>query len=155
MRRRRQPAAPPEDAGVLAHGPVLLSRGPGTSAELHHLQAHARGLMLHLVLRADGVYAEAAKRQLMPRRTAAPDVASPAVAAGSQPLLHIEMDDLADQVPLQQSGAHGTDDSFEMEARFWISELPRDGRVAVAVQWPRAGLPLGGAVLDITTGAEG
>ncbi|NAZ74313.1 hypothetical protein GTQ99_02585 [Kineococcus sp. T13] len=157
MHHHWQLEPPPEDVGVLAHGRMPLSRGQGISAELHHLQAHAQGLMLHLVLRADGVYAEAAKRQLtprpmMPRRDAAPDGDGPTAAADSSPLLHIEVNDLVEQVPPQRSEAHGTNDAFEMQAQFWIGELPRDGRVAVAVQWPQAGLPLGGTVLDIAAG---
>ncbi|WP_432522815.1 hypothetical protein [Kineococcus sp. SYSU DK006] len=154
MRPAGVPAEPPHDVGTTVHGPLLLTRGPGISAELHHVQAHATGLMLHLVLRASGIHAEAAKRQLTPRRQAplAPDDRE--ADAGSQPVLHIEVNGTTHRLPPQLSNAHGDDDSLEMDAQLWIDERPSDGRVAVSAEWPRAGLPLDGAVLDISAGLQ-
>ena len=143
MSRRWVPAIPPEDTGVPVHGPLLLAQAPGIRAELDHVQAHAQpaGLMLHLKLHADGIHAEAAKRQLLegPRQALDPAGGKP---VGSQPVLRVKLNDLADQVHPKTSSTHGYEDAatgeahFAMEASYWIDELPAGGRVHLSVTWP-------------------
>ncbi|NAZ84990.1 hypothetical protein [Kineococcus indalonis] len=148
MPRRWVPATAPLDAGVLVHGPVLLSHAPGIRAELDHVRAHARpaGLVLHLRLHAEGVHAEAARREVVdgPRQPLDPDGGK---AAGSELVLRVAVGDLADQVHATTSSTRTREDSatgevrFTVEARYWIDELPADGRAHVSVAWPQAGLP--------------
>lgn len=65
MTRLRWPAQlPPDDElGAVVHGPVVLARSPGIAAGLRCVFAHPTGLHLPLVLRAEGVQAEAAGRR--------------------------------------------------------------------------------------------
>ena len=66
-RHRWAAAVPPDELGVVVHGPVLLARSPGIAAGLRCVYAHPGGLRLPLVLRAAGVQAEAAGRTTSPR----------------------------------------------------------------------------------------
>ncbi|WP_432534897.1 hypothetical protein [Kineococcus arenarius] len=149
MPRRWVPAIPPDDTGVQAHGPLLLSEAPGIRAELDHVQAHAHpaGLMLHLNLHADGVPAQAAQRQLLDQPREPLDPAGGTADLGSQPVLHVTINDLADQVHAKQRSVRTHQDKstgevrLAMHARYWIAELPADAQVRLSISWPRAGLP--------------
>ncbi|MGY1841507.1 MULTISPECIES: hypothetical protein [unclassified Modestobacter] len=88
----RWPAAPPpDDLGAVVHCPVLLARSPGIAAGLRCVFAHPGGLHLPVVVRAEGVQAEAAGRRTFPH----PD-------AEYQPwsglLVTVTVDDVADRV---------------------------------------------------------
>ncbi|WP_337063127.1 hypothetical protein [Kineococcus sp. G2] len=145
MPRRWVPAIPPDDTGVLVHGPLLLSQEPGIRAELDHVQAHGQpaGLMLHLHLH---LHAETAARHL----PAGPRVDSNSVgvgAEGSKPVLRVALNDLADQVHPKTYSTRTFEDTATGEARltmqvsYWIDELPADGRAHLSISWPQAGLP--------------
>ena len=146
VRRRWVPATAPQDAGVLVHGPLLLAQAPGVSIRLEHVRAHRDGVMLHLLLHASGVHAEAAKRQMIdkPREPLDPDGGR--ADLGSQLVLHVELNDLSDRVHHQQRGGHYSEDStgeahFTMDADYWIDELPHDGRMRLTTSWVQVGLP--------------
>jgi hypothetical protein len=101
--RHRWPAAlPPDELGVVFHGPVLLARSPGIAAGLRCVYAHPGGLRLPLVLRAADVQADAAARTTSPRFR----------------------DDAGDREPWS-----GIADDFSLEGTYWIDRLPRDGRL--------------------------
>ncbi len=102
--------------------------------------------MLHLHLRADGVHAEAAHRQTsdLPREPLDP---SGGTVPGSHPVLHVKLNDLADEVhPRQRAVRAHADEStgevrFVVDARYWIAELPEGDQVHLTFSWPQAGLP--------------
>ncbi|NYD23306.1 hypothetical protein [Kineococcus aurantiacus] len=147
MPRRWVPAIAPDDTGVPAHGPLLLSQASGIRAELDHVQAHARpaGLMLHLRLHADGPRAETARWQMIdgPRQKLDPAGGKP---PGSEPVLRVALNDLADQVHAKTTSMHTFEDTttnevrFVLESSYWINELPVDGRMHVSFTWPQTGL---------------
>lgn len=147
MPRRWVPAVPPQDAGVLAHGPLVFGQAPGITVGLHHVQAHEHGVMLHVLLRANGVPAEAAKRQMIDKPNEPLDPDGAKADLGSRPVLHVELNDLSDEVHPQRWRTGYGDDRFEVEARYWISELPGDGRLQVTTSWAQAGLPRTSTVL--------
>ncbi|WP_432548637.1 hypothetical protein [Kineococcus sp. SYSU DK004] len=148
MPRRWVPAIAPDDVGIPAHGPLLLSHATGIRAELDHVQAHARpaGLMLHLRVHADGVHAEAARRQVIDGPRQALDPAGGGVP-GSEPVLRVALNDLSDQVQAKTVSTHTFEDTatgevhFAMEASYWVDELPADSRMHLNITWPQAGLP--------------
>ncbi|NAZ81886.1 hypothetical protein GTR02_08645 [Kineococcus sp. R8] len=143
------PTIVPNDVGVAVHGPLLLSQAPGIRVALSHVQAHAHpvGVMLHLHLSADGVQAEAAKRQMVDKPREPLDPAGAKADYGSEPVLHVQLNDLADRVPFKSCSVSTHDDPVsgdvhvDLEASYWIGELPADGRVRVRTSWPQAGLP--------------
>jgi hypothetical protein len=147
--RRWVPTIAPDDAGVPVHGPLLLSQAPGISAALADVRAHADpvGLMLQLDLDADGVHAEAAARQMLDQPREPLDAGGAKAEQGSEPVLHVELNDLADRVPTKQSSVRTHEDSatgefrFSLQASYWIGELPEDRRVRVTISWLQAGLP--------------
>ena len=149
MPRRWVPTIVPDDVGVPVHGPLLLSQAPGITAALAHVQAHTdpAGLMLHLHLSATGVHAEAAKRQMLDKPCEPLDPGGAKAEQGSEPVLHVQLNDLADRVPIKQASVRTHEDSatgelhFSLEANYWIGELPEDRQVRVSTSWPQTGLP--------------
>lgn len=149
MPRRWVPTTVPDDAGVRVHGPLLLSQAPGIGAALARVQAHADpvGLTLHVHLSAHGVHAEAAKRQMLDKPREPLDRGGAKAEQGSEPVLHVQLNDLADRVPLKESSVRTHEDTatgevhFSLEASYWIGELPEDRRVRVNSSWLQAGLP--------------
>ena len=144
MTRLRWPAQlPPDELGLVAHGPVVVARSPGIAAGLRCVFAHPGGLHLLLVLRADGVQAEAASRRSRHRTPdAAPD-------PWSGPELVVDLDGearLADPSGRQSSSSA---DRFDLEADYWIGALPADGRLRLTVGWPEAGLREAGTLLEL------
>ncbi|WP_432544454.1 hypothetical protein [Kineococcus sp. SYSU DK002] len=134
---RWPPAVAPEGLGAVVHGPVVLARATGIVAGLRCVFAHADGLWLPFVLRAEGVQAEAAARQ-----SAWGDVGEDGPQGWSEPVVAIEVagrEGLAD--PAQASGSAG-EDAYDLDAWFWVDVLPTDGRLTLTVSWPQAGLPL-------------
>ncbi|MCZ2829052.1 hypothetical protein O2W14_09425 [Modestobacter sp. VKM Ac-2986] len=156
MPRLRWPSAPlPRDElGVVVHGPVVLARSPGITAALRYVLAHPDGLHLPVVLRAEGVQAEAAGRELHRHRVTAP-AQGPAVAADPWTGLLVTVDADGEQRTADPGRSHSSarsdprSDSFESEAGYWIGRLPTDGRLRLTVSGPQAGLAEATTVLEL------
>lgn len=143
MPRHRWPAQlPPRDElGAVVHGPVVLARSPGIAAGLRCVFAHPGGLHLPLVLRADGVQAEAASRRTFPRhRPGESPPAERAREAWGGLLLSIEVDGESGIADPAAQEASGGADAFDLEASYWVGRLPSDRRLRLTLAWPRAGL---------------
>ncbi|GAA0306761.1 hypothetical protein [Kineococcus aurantiacus] len=139
-------AAEPRDLGAVVHGPVVLARATGVVAGLRCVFAHADGLSLPFVLRAEGVQAEAAARQSFSGHVPLDEFGP---GTWSEPVVAIGVDGdegLAD--PSQSSGSGG-EDAFDLDATYWVDRLPTDGRLTVTVSWPQAGLPLTRTELEL------
>ena len=139
---RWPPASIPRDElGVVVHGPVVLSRSPGITAALRFVLAHPSGLHLPLLVRAEGVQAEAAGRDLR-RHRSTERADGPAV--GSDPwtgvLLSVVADGEERTADPGRARSSAREDSFESEASYWVGQLPADGLLRITVAWPQAGL---------------
>lgn len=138
---RWPPGMPPEELGAVVHGPVLLSRAPGIVAGLRCVVAHPGRLLLPLVVRAEGVQAEAAGRQTFHDGLPLGEV------GGSQPQLHVTVDEMSGYADASATQCSGGGDAFSLDADYWITHHPRDGRLHVSIAWPEAGLPETSTVL--------
>lgn len=148
---RWPPGMPAEELGAIVHGPVILARATGIAAGLRCIFAHPGRLLLPLVVRANGVQAEAASRQSFRRgrhATAASGVGL-STSTGSDPQLHVSLNERSGFADVSQNERSGGDDGFDLEASYWIDEYPRDGRVHVVLAWPQAGLPETSTVLTL------
>ena len=146
MTRHRWPAAlPPDELGVVVHGPVLLARSPGIAAGLRCVYAHPGGLLLPLVVRADGVQAEAAGRNTFPRHRSEARERDP----WSGLTLEVAVDGICGIADAAHHESSGSGDAFSSEGRYWIDRLPHDGRLRLTVAWPEAGLARKTAVLAL------
>jgi hypothetical protein len=133
----RWPAAlPPDELGVVVHGPVALARSPGIAAGLRCVFAHPGGLQLPFVVRASGVQAQAAGRRTFSR----PRDEAGAGDAWSGVTLHVEVDGIAGIADAANQESSGSADVFTLESTYWIDRLPRNGPLRLTVAWPQAGL---------------
>jgi len=147
MARLRWPAdLPPDELGAVVHGPVLLGRSPGIAVGLRCVFAHPTVLHLPLVLRAEGVQAEAALRQSGHRRGIEE---MPPHDPWSGLLLSVEVDGETRRADPAAATSSGSDDRFDLEATYWIGGLPRDRRLGLTVGWPQAGLAEHTTVLEL------
>ena len=143
MPRLRWPPAltPSDELGVVVHGPVVLARSPGITAALRYVLAHPSGLHLPLLVRAEGVQAEAAGHDLRRRRSTEREY-GPEV--GSDPwtgvLLSVVADGKERTADPGRTHSSARADSFDSEAVHWIGRLPTDGRLRITIAWPQAGL---------------
>jgi hypothetical protein len=144
MTAAHRPAVPPppDELGVVVHGPVLLARSPGIAAGLRCVFAHPTGLRLLLVLHAEGVQAEAASRRTE-------DLQPPEHDPWSGITVRAQLDGV--EGPAHRAGGRstGSADDFDLQADFWIGALPGDGRLGLTVGWPGAGLAEAGSVLEL------
>ena len=147
---------PPDDElGVVVHGPVLLARSPGIAAGLRCVFAHPSGLQLPLVLRAEGVQAEGAKRSsYTPRLGERSGQAwrgepwpGPALVAGT---------DGEERTVVPGSATSGggrmlgrTDDGYRFDGLYWMGHLPADSTLHLTIAWPEAGLAKTTTVLQL------
>ncbi|PRY12493.1 hypothetical protein [Kineococcus rhizosphaerae] len=139
MRAHRWAAAvEPTDLGAVVHGPVVLARAPGIVAGLRCVFAHTDGLWLPFVLRAEGVQAEAATRQSFSGHLPL-DETGP--GTWSEPVVAIGVDGDEGFADASRSSGGGGEDSFDLDAGYWVDRVPSDGRLTVTVSWPQAGLP--------------
>ena len=145
---RWSPATPPDELGAVVHGPVILARATGIVAGLRCVFAHTTGLLLPFVLRAEAVQAEAASRQAF-GHIHEPITDPDDTRSWSLPQVHVAVNDQAGFADSSGGPTSGGDDDFEMQARFWIDEIPRDGRLGITVAWPQAGLPQTRTVLHL------
>ena len=139
---RWPPAPTPRDElGVVGHGPALLARSPGVAAGLQCVFTHPGGLHLPMVLRAEGVQAEAASRGDRHRWLA--DTSSgqePGSDPYAGPTLIVGADgEQRSADPGRSEGSSGHD-TFERQMHYWIGCLPADGTLELTIGWPRAGL---------------
>ena len=142
-RLRWSAQVPPEELGVVVHGPVVLARSPGIVAGLRCVFAHPGGLHLLVVLRAEGVQAEAAGRRTFPR----PDDAGHDPCTGPALVADVDGDSRpADPIGQESSGSA---DHFSQRVAYWIGALPRDGRLQLTFGWPQAGLAETRTVLQL------
>lgn len=146
---RWPPAVQPDELGAIAHGPVILARGPGIVAGLRCVFAHTGGILLPFVLRAHGVQGEAASRQFFRHDFESTEPQTDVIPPWSAPQVHVEVNDSAGYADPGGGPSSGGDDDFEMQGRYWIDEIPRDGTLAVTVAWPQAGLPQSRTVLHL------
>lgn len=151
MTPHRWPAAArPDELGAIAHGPVVLARAPGIVAALRCVFAHTDGILLPFVLRAHGVQGEAACRHFFRHHVEPSDEEIAGFAAPwSAPQVHVEVNDVAGFTDPGGGPSSGGDEDFEMQAHFWIDEIPRDGELGITVAWPQAGLPPSRTVLHL------
>ena len=145
MTHRWPPRAVPDELGVVVHGPVVLARSPGIAAGLRCVFAHPTGLHLPLVLRARGVQAEAAMRRTSRRERGE----VPAVEPWSGPLLTVEVNGRRGTCDHGRATSSGGQEHYAADAAHWIDELPRDGRLALTLSWPAAGLAEATTVLQL------
>ncbi|PPK98589.1 hypothetical protein CLV92_101288 [Kineococcus xinjiangensis] len=138
---------PPHDLGVIVHGPLILSRAPDIAAGLRAVVAYPSGLHLMLAYRAVGERANDARSWSYGRvrRYPGPTKDNPY----SFPHLHVTVNDHAGPAHTRGAMHNSGDDAFSVDASYWIDELPRDGRVGIALEWPHAGLPLTETVLTL------
>jgi len=147
MTRSRWPAqAPPEELGAVVHGPVVLARSPGIAAGLRCVFAHPTGLHLPVVVRAEGVQAEAAGRRTFPGARGR-EVLEPAPWSGLQ--LSVQVDGESRTVDAAGQESSGSIDRFSAEAVYWVGALPTDGQLGISVGWPQAGLAEATTVLAL------
>jgi hypothetical protein len=146
MTRLRWPAELlPDELGAVVHGPVVLARSPGIAVGLRCVFAHPRGLHLPLVLRAQGVQAEAAGRRTGHRA----EWESPGSDAWSGLLLTVEVDgEIRTADPAGQETS-GSVDRFDLAGSYWVGRLPTDRRLGLTVGWPQAGLAEQRVVLEL------
>ena len=147
---------PPDDElGAVVHGPVLLARSPGIAAGLRCVFAHPNGLQLPLVLRAEGVQAEAARRdKFVPGRgersggawRGAP-WAGPVLVAGADGEERTVVAGASTSGGGRMFG--GEDDSYRFDGLYWIGDLPTDNMLRLTVAWPEAGLAETTTVLEL------
>ena len=147
-RHRWPPAVAPDELGAIVHGPVILGRAPGIVAGLRCVFGHTGGLLLPFVLRASGVQAEAAGRQTF-GYLHEPITDPQDAGSGSGPKVYVEVNDRAGFADSSGGPSSGGEDDFDMQARYWIDEIPRDGRLRISVAWPQAGLPESHTVLTL------
>ncbi len=137
MTLHRWPAAlPPDELGVVVHGPVRLARSPGIAAGLRCVFAHPDGLQLPFVLRATGVLAEAAGRRTFHR----PPDEGRTDEPWSGVTLHVEVDGIDGIADAANQESSGSADVFTLESTYWIDRLPGNGLLRLTVAWPQAGL---------------
>ena len=149
MSSLRWPAQlPPDELGAVVHGPVLLARSPGIAAGLRCVFAHPGGLHLPLVLRAEGVQAEAAgRRTFSPHERDAPNPAEREPWSGLR--LTAEIDGEARTADPAEQQSSGGPDAFSLEATYWLGRLPADGRLRLTLAWPESGLAENTVLLDL------
>ncbi len=144
---------PPDELGAVVHGPVILARANGIVAGLRCVFGHSGGLLLPVVLRATGVQAEAAFRQTSSRRrrsmTQAGTTDSGQAPSQSLPQVQVGVNERTGIAESSSSTRSASKDAFEMQAHYWIGELPRDRLVRISVAWPQAGLPQSQIVITL------
>ena len=143
---------PPDDLGAVVHGPVILARATGIVAGLRCVFGHSGGLLLPVVLHASGVQAEAAFRQTSSRRESMIQAGEPdrgQAPSQSLPQVHVGVNERLGVADPSRSTRSAGKDAFEMQANYWIGELPRDRQVRIGVAWPQAGLPQSQIVITL------
>lgn len=139
MARHRWPAAaPPDELGAVAHGPVVLGRDAGVVVGLRCVFAHPSGLHLPLVTIAVGVHAEAAMRQTETLRPRPGRVSDP--PGWSWLELHGEVNGRTGELLPFETTSSASVDRYVQESAYWLGELPADGVLRLTVAWPRVGL---------------
>ena len=147
---------PPDDElGVVVHGPVLLARSPGIAAGLRCVFAYPSGLQLPLVLRAEGVQAEAANRdryapglgERSGRAWRGAPWAGPVLVAGANGEERTVVPGASTSGGGRMFGGAG--DSYRFDGLYWIRHLPTDNMLRLTVAWPEAGLAETTTVLDL------
>ncbi|NAZ80980.1 hypothetical protein GTR02_04020 [Kineococcus sp. R8] len=128
------------------HGPVVLARAPDIGAGLRAVFAYTSGLHLLLTFRAAGERAVDAGSWSYGRlrRYPGPTADNPYTA----PEVRVTVNDSSGPAHTS-SHVFISDDSFSVNASYWIDELPRDDRVLLSVEWPYAGLPRSETVLTL------
>lgn len=136
---RWSPGLPPDDLGAVVHGPAIISRSPGIVAGVRCVFAHATGLSLRVVVRAEGVQAEAAARRMHDHGRYDEGF-----------VVTARVDDQSGPVLSGGGESSGGDDTFAADQGFWIEALPADGRLTLGIAWPEAGLAAGEVTLTLT-----
>ncbi|GAA0323066.1 hypothetical protein [Kineococcus aurantiacus] len=152
--------------GVLAHGPRVLSTGPGIGIGLRCVFAHLDGLLLSVQVKAVGQTARDAyesdvhpgsrsgrrHRPRLPRSDVRLSV--PASAAGLTPdgelwlRLHHRYDSAAHTARGYSDGTPGTP-AYVHDLDLWWPKLPEDARLPLEAGWPELGAPVTTTVLAL------
>jgi hypothetical protein len=139
-------AAPSQELGAVAHGPLLLARvgsdTDGIAVGARCVIAHPTGLLVPVVLMASGVYAEAARRLRFPSDQSVADNWSGLVVTA-------QLDGLAGEVLPQAEQSSAGDEAYQQETNYWIGALPEDETLLLTVAWPRIGLPQTTTTVDL------
>lgn len=143
------PAGPPEDAGVLVHGPKTLAQAPGITAELERVQAHAGGLVVHLRWQANDDPAETIRRLDAAHRATPVGQQPTGDAAAAQPVVHVQVADLAGEVTPCQGHARSTEEDYVLTSQYWLNGAPAGADMRLSVTWPATGLPASTADLHL------
>jgi hypothetical protein len=136
-----KPAGPPEDAGVLVHGPKTLAQAPGITAELERVQAHAGGLVVHLRWQANDDPAQTIRRLHAAHRATPVGQRPTGEAAMAHPVVHVKVAGLAGEVTPCQGHARSTEEDYVLTSRYWLNDAPAGAGMRLSVTWPATGLP--------------
>ncbi|ABS03905.1 hypothetical protein Krad_2425 [Kineococcus radiotolerans SRS30216 = ATCC BAA-149] len=155
-----------EGLGALAHGPCVLSQGPGIGLGLRCAFAYLDGLLLSIEIKAIGQVAQDAYesdfhpsgrsgRQRAPRLPRSdPHFSVPASAAGLTPdgqLWHRLEHHYSSGGPVAR-GASGEDPgspAYLRDLDLWWPKLPEDARLPLEAGWPELGAPMTTTVLAL------
>jgi hypothetical protein len=154
-----------EGMGALAHGPCVLSAGPGIGIGLRCVFAYYEGLLLSIEVKAIGQAARDAyesdthprsgrggRRNLPSRPHSSPRLSVPASAAGTRPdgelWLRLEHHHSSTSHTARGHSEHdpGTP-AYVHDLDVWWPDLPADGRLPLEAGWPEVGAPMTTTVL--------
>lgn len=134
------PSAPPDDPGVLVHGPQVLIREHTISAELDRVQAHHGGLAVHLRWHATGNSAATILVLEAARRAVPVNQEPTGLAARARPSVHVSIGDLAGEPFSPQSRASGSEGGYVATAQYWLNDAPASGVLRLTIAWPAVGV---------------
>jgi hypothetical protein len=135
--------------GVVVHGPAILagSAALGVVAGVRCVFAHPSGVHLPVVAAASGIYAEAADRVHRGSLKALEQAEKSQPGRGdvrSDPLrtmvLTVQVNGRRGPAHPYQEQSSGGNDHFDLQADYWIPELPGDELIEVTTSWPEIGL---------------
>jgi hypothetical protein len=156
-----------EGLGALAHGPRILSQGPGIGLGLRCAFAYLDGLLLSIEVKATGQAAQDASesgfrprsgrsgRQPRPRLPeSAPRFSVPASAAGLTPdgqLWLTLSHHYSSSGPVARSASNGDPGAlaYVQDVDLWWPNLPEDARLPLEAGWPELGAPMTTTVLTL------
>lgn len=123
----------------MVHGPAIIARSPGIVAGVRCVFAYATGLSVLVVVRAEGVQAEAAARGMHDHERYHEGF-----------VVTAQVDDRSGPILSGGGESSAGDETFAADEGFWIGALPSDGRLTLGIAWPEAGLAAAEVTLTLT-----